>query len=61
MHLALAAGGFVFLQRAMLQPSAGVGKEFSAIVAQCSFGPVVILAETMDHDLYGMRFPLLAF
>jgi hypothetical protein len=61
MHQALAAGGFVFLQGAMLQSSAGVSEQFSAIAAQYSFGPVVILAETMDHYLYGMRFPLLAF
>jgi len=60
MHQAFAAGGLVFLKRAMVQALQGVGEEVEAIVTEYAFGPVPIPAETMEHYFYGLGFTLQA-
>ena len=60
MDRAFAAGGFVFLERTMVQPFTGVGQEFSAFLAQSGLATVVISAEAVDHSFHGLGFTLQA-
>jgi len=57
---AFTAGGFVFLERTMVQPFSGVGEEFSALLAWCCLTAMVIPAEAVDHSLHGPGFTLQA-
>lgn len=60
MDWAFAAGGFVFLERTMVQPFTGVGQEFSAFLAWSGLAAMVIPAEAVDHSLHGLGFTLQA-
>ena len=60
-HRAFAAGGFVFLKRAMVQTTLSVRKQFLAILAEHAVGMVLIPAETTDHYFNSPGFPSYAF
>lgn len=60
-HRAFAAGGFVFLKRAMVQTALSVRKKFLAILAEHAVGMVLIPAETTDHYFNSPGFAPYAF
>ena len=60
-YWAFATGSFALLERAMVQTSVGVGKEFLALMAEHALGLVSILAEMSNHYFDGSYFPLHAF
>lgn len=53
---ALAAGGFVLLERTMLQPFQGVGKQVRTFSAQW-VGLMMVAAVAPDHGFHGAGFP----
>lgn len=55
---ACGAGGFVLLERAMVQPFSGIGKKFAAFLARNGLAVVVISTESMDHGCNGPGFTL---
>jgi len=55
---AVAAGGFVLLERAMSQTSVGIGQECLAIIAKAVPALVTIAAEAADHEGHGPGLPL---
>ena len=58
MHQAFAAGGLVFLERAMTQALKGVGEELLTIITEPFFASVSIPAKTMEHYFHSPGFPL---
>ena len=53
---ALATGGFVLLERTMLQPFQGVGKQVGTFSARCG-GLVMVAAVAPDHGFHCAGFP----
>ena len=58
-HRALGAGGLVLLERALLQPHAGVREQLGAVGTECLRRifrrPVLVAAVHADHRLEGAR------
>jgi hypothetical protein len=62
MYGTVAAGAFVFLERAVLQSMAGVREEYLAFVAECfARTAVLVFAESPDHQLHRSVFTLHSF
>jgi hypothetical protein len=54
MDRAVAAGGLVFLERAVLKPDPGVLLQFPALIAELSPGKMMVFAIESDHQLNGL-------